>query len=202
MVAAADQRIRTFHGGRESSARILACPTEDCYQRIGGGKERGVAVLNQAIILSPRGLNPVIAAHEMSHVELHRRLDSGTTVPQWFDEGLAVVVSDDLRYLQPRSADDRCTAQPGGALPQTLPRWLATASADGRTAGRPGWRHRRPYARAACAVHRWIEANGGEVTPTGTLAGNRPVPGRSRGPVGRRSRGSGRPPVLPVDPRG
>ncbi len=28
MVAAADQRIRTFYGGRESSPRILACPTE------------------------------------------------------------------------------------------------------------------------------------------------------------------------------
>lgn len=149
-VAAADQRIRAFYGGRESSPRILACPTEDCYERIGGGKERGVAILNRAVILSPRGLDPVIAAHEMSHVELHRRLDSGATVPQWFDEGLAVVVSDDLRYLTSRSTDDRCTAQPDGALPQTLDQWLAAATADERI-----------YARAACAVHRWIEANGG-----------------------------------------
>ncbi|MFG3706123.1 hypothetical protein ACGF7U_15530 [Micromonospora sp. NPDC047670] len=149
-VAAADQRIRAFYGGRESSPRILACPTEDCYQRIGGGRERGVAVLNRAVILSPRGLDPVIAAHEMSHVELHRRLDSGATVPQWFDEGLAVVVSDDRRYLHPRPTGDRCTAQPGGALPQTLNQWLAAANTDERI-----------YARAACAVHRWIEANDG-----------------------------------------
>lgn len=151
LVVAADQRVRDFYGSRESSPRILACTTADCYHRIGGGAERGVAVLNRAIILSPRGLDPVILSHEMSHVELHQRLGSRSAeVPQWFDEGLAVVVSNDPRYLQPPSTPDRCTAAPDGALPQTLKQWLDAASADEQV-----------YARSACQVVRWLDANGG-----------------------------------------
>ncbi|TDC83557.1 hypothetical protein E1193_08290 [Micromonospora sp. KC606] len=59
------------------------------------------------------------------------RLRSDTTVPQWFDEGLAVVVSDDPRYLKSRSADDRCMAPPDGALPQTLDQWLGAWVGNG-----------------------------------------------------------------------
>jgi hypothetical protein len=54
-VEQADQRIRAFFGGRESSPDILVCLSEDCYRRIGGGHERGVAVLDRAVMLSPRG---------------------------------------------------------------------------------------------------------------------------------------------------
>ena len=44
------------------------CLSDDCYRRIGGGRERGIAVLNRAVMLSPRGVNPVIAAHELTHL--------------------------------------------------------------------------------------------------------------------------------------
>ncbi|WP_143261497.1 hypothetical protein [Allokutzneria sp. NRRL B-24872] len=144
----ANQRVTEFYGGREGSPTVLACFTAECYRRIGGGGERGVAVLNQAVMLSPRGLDPVIASHELSHVELHARLDS--TVPQWFDEGLAALVSDDPRYLLPRSAPNRCRASTSDPLPQTLDEWLRAASAD-----------EQMYAKAACRVHRWAEAHGG-----------------------------------------
>ncbi|MEU4834879.1 hypothetical protein [Streptosporangium sp. NPDC023615] len=146
VVERANRRVSDFYGGRKSSPDVLVCLTDDCYRRIGGGGERGVAVLNRAVMLSPRGADPVIASHEMSHVELHARL--GGEVPQWFNEGLAVLVSDDPRYLSP--AGDRCLAEPRPALPATLEDWLHAASAD-----------RRVYAEAACRVSRWAGAGGG-----------------------------------------
>jgi hypothetical protein len=99
------RRVAAFFGGLHSAPDFLACLTDECYARIGGGGERGIAVLNRAVMLSPRGIDPVIAAHELTHVELHSRLN-GAAVPQWFDEGLAVLVSDDPRYLRPDG--DRC----------------------------------------------------------------------------------------------
>ncbi|MFG3436697.1 hypothetical protein ACGF0J_05550 [Nonomuraea sp. NPDC047897] len=162
IVDEASERVTDFYGGRRSSPTVLACTTEECYQRIGGGKERGIAVLNRAVMLSPRGLDPVIASHEMSHVELHQRLASGVQVPQWFDEGLAVVLSDDRRYLAPATtaestteaagtaSDDRCLVPPDGPLPATLDDWLRAAGKDPRT-----------YAKAACQASRWLNANGG-----------------------------------------
>ncbi len=135
------RRVAAFFGGLRSAPDFLACVTHDCYTRIGGGGERGIAVLNRAVMLSPRGIDPVIAAHELTHVELHARLGSGS-VPQWFDEGLAVLVSDDPRYLRPEG--DRCLVEPAGPPPETLGDWLSAASADARV-----------YAQAACAVSRW-----------------------------------------------
>ncbi|MFB4290781.1 hypothetical protein ACBI99_24270 [Nonomuraea sp. ATR24] len=140
VVAQADQRVRDFFGGRESAPDILVCLSDDCYRRIGGGRERGIAVLNRSVMLSPRGVDPVIASHELAHVELHARL-GGQEVPQWFDEGLAVLVSGDPRYLAP--AGDRCLAEPRASLPVTLDEWLRAASKDSRV-----------YAEAACQVSR------------------------------------------------
>ncbi len=155
LAAEAKGRVEAFYGGRTADPRLLACVTDGCYQRIGGGGEKGMAVLNRAVMLSPRGLDAVIASHEMSHVELHHRLDG--EVPQWFDEGLAVVVSDDLRYLGPATAAERCRASPapGETLPVTLTGWLDAASADEQV-----------YAKAACRVSRWLEDGGGR---TGVL---------------------------------
>lgn len=160
VAAQARDRVAGFYGSRLSSPTLLVCVTGSCYERIGGGKERGVAVLNRAVMLSPRGVDPVIASHELSHVELHTRLASGAEVPQWFDEGLAVVVSDDPRYLAPPGspagdpasppAADRCLITSAGPLPATLDAWLSAASKD------PG-----TYARSACQVSRWLNRHGG-----------------------------------------
>ncbi|OZM81856.1 hypothetical protein [Pseudonocardia sp. MH-G8] len=138
------QRVAEFFGDLRGGPAFLACLTDACYARIGGGGERGIAVLNRAVMLSPRGIDPVIAAHELTHVELHARLGSAT-VPQWFDEGLAVLVSDDARYLQPAGTGDRCRVEPAGPLPETLGDWLHAAGADPQV-----------YAQAGCAVSRLL----------------------------------------------
>jgi hypothetical protein len=139
----ADRRVAGFYGERRTTPRLLACFSDGCYSRIGGGGEKGIAVLNRAVMLSPRGLDAVIASHEMSHVELHERLDR--TIPQWFDEGLAVVVSQDPRYL-----GDHCERVFDGPLPETLTGWLDAVSAD-----------QQVYSKAGCRVQRWLDANGG-----------------------------------------
>ncbi|GAA5111223.1 hypothetical protein GCM10023320_03800 [Pseudonocardia adelaidensis] len=184
-VAEGTRRVAAFFGDLRSDPEFLACLTDRCYARIGGGGECGVAVLNRAVMLSPRGIDPVIAAHELTHVELRARVGKAV-VPQWFDEGLAVLVADDPRYLRPAGTGDRCLVAPTGPLPETLDDWLRAASAD------PG-----VYAQAACAVSRWTTAHdarahrgsrrGWELPP-----GLGPAPIRSWIPT--RTRGAGRRP--------
>jgi hypothetical protein len=137
------RRVKAYFGDLRSDPYVLVCLTEECYARVGGGRERGIAVLSRAVMLSPRGIDPVIAAHELTHVELRARLGTGA-VPQWFDEGLAVLVSNDPRYLLPEGARDRCRIAPTGPLPQSLDDWLRAAGADADV-----------YAQAACRVSRW-----------------------------------------------
>ena len=55
------------------------------------------------LLLSPRGLDMVMAAHELSHIELHNRVGvfrSWRETPGWFDGGFAVLVSEDPRYTE------------------------------------------------------------------------------------------------------
>lgn len=146
LVTDARQRVATFYGHRQSSPTVVACFDDACYGRIGGGRERGVAVLNQAVMLSPRGMDVGILAHEMSHVELHHRLGGAQAqVPQWFDEGLAVIAGDDRRYIAPPGSADRCLVRADGPLPASLDEWLKAASADVDE-----------YAKAACEVSQWL----------------------------------------------
>lgn len=158
-MAQGTERVAHFYGELTAEPTVLACASDACSQRLGGGSSRGAAYWTFALRLAPLGLNPVIIAHERSHIELHRRLGlfkflTGA-IPSWFDEGVAVVVSDDPRYLRPAGDGDRCLATTGSSLPQTLPDWL-------RAAGR----QHDLYAQAACRVARWMEAHGGESAVT------------------------------------
>ncbi|MFI7467140.1 hypothetical protein [Nonomuraea sp. NPDC049646] len=187
----AARRVTAFYGGRLSSPGLLVCLTEACYRRIGGGQERGVAVLNRSVMLSPRGLDPVIASHEMSHVELHARLASSAEVPQWFDEGLAVVVSGDPRYLAPEPAPNHhpAPASTPDRHPTPEPTQQDRHPTPDSTQDRPPppgsvqdrclvapsgplpvtleeWLRTASadpatYAKSACQVSRWLDGNGG-----------------------------------------
>lgn|SRR5215472_12321887 len=149
-------RVAAFYGGSDTQPRILVCVSDDCYSRIRSAGSRGNALLDLALQLSPRGTDPVIAAHELSHIELHRRLGRIRHlmggIPSWFDEGVAVVVSDDRRYLAPPEAADRCRVRADEALPSGIFEWS-------REMGR--YDTKQLYAKSACRVADWMAANGG-----------------------------------------
>ncbi|AYG64928.1 MULTISPECIES: hypothetical protein [unclassified Rhizobium] len=161
-IAAARDRLRQFYGTIDGDPKIFVCGDDNCYRKIGGGKSRGMALLNLALFLSLQGTTVTIASHEMSHIELHTRIGLIKTfrrdVPQWFDEGVAVLVSDDSRYLRPTSSPDRCLVEPDGALPTSRSAWIESAASTSL------------YAKAACRVSKWIADHGGSPAVTQLLA--------------------------------
>ena len=99
----AKSRVSAFFGGIEGSPKVFACSTEKCFVSHGGVTAKGKTYGDSMLLLSPRGLDVVIAAHELSHIELHNRVGvfrSWREIPDWFDEGLAVLVSEDPRYTE------------------------------------------------------------------------------------------------------
>jgi hypothetical protein len=151
-LATADRRLSAFYGGRTSSPRVLICVTAACYQRIGGGGEKGRALYDRYLMLAPAGANDVIATHELSHVEFDHRLGAARErVPMWFDEGLAVLVAEDARYLLPAAGGDRCMVPYAAAL--------AVTAGDFRQLSAGG--NDEPYRWAACVVSRWAAGHGG-----------------------------------------
>ncbi|KWE81620.1 hypothetical protein WL79_32470 [Burkholderia ubonensis] len=85
--------------------------------------------------VSPRGQNPTILAHEFSLVELHRRIGWRKLVngvmPVWFDEGVAIIVPDDARYLNPgTTAAERCVRESASPLPSSPAEWGPRAGKD------------------------------------------------------------------------
>lgn len=81
---------------RLSSPELWVCHTEACNTRLGGGSSLGITFRYSRVLLSPRGLSAGLLAHEYSHAELLYRvgLMKGTKIPRWFDEGVAVWLSD------------------------------------------------------------------------------------------------------------
>lgn len=95
-MAQAERAIRAEYGGVVSRPVVHACISEACFKSFGGrGAERAKVYGNQ-ILLSPRGLNWHYLAHEWSHDEIRTRLSFAAwrQMPQWFDEGLAVAISE------------------------------------------------------------------------------------------------------------
>jgi hypothetical protein len=150
-----EMKVVSFYGELKATRVVLACATDMCWRRLGGGAAKANSYASFGVRLSPRGIDPVIVAHERSHIELHARLGLAKTVmdaiPACFDEGLAVLVSDDPRYLLPNTESDRCRVKADGKLPIDSSEWRHTAGTD-----------QNLYARAACRVLRWMNANGGK----------------------------------------
>jgi hypothetical protein len=94
-MARAEAAVRMAYGSVSARPTVHACVTEKCYAAFGG---RGsvARVFGQRILLSPRGLNWHFLAHEWSHAEMSTRLTlfAWKRMPQWFDEGLAVALSE------------------------------------------------------------------------------------------------------------
>jgi hypothetical protein len=93
-VEKARHRITTFYGGRISDPIVYGCATRECIEFFGGRGD-GYAVRATGILLWPKSFIREAIAHEWSHAELFARLNGKINrVPGWFNEGLAVVVSE------------------------------------------------------------------------------------------------------------
>jgi len=97
----ARQRTARFFGTLKSNPRIVVCRSARCAAIFGSKGAKGVAYGWMGVLLRPSRLFATIATHELVHIELHWRMGLygwvRGTVPVWFDEGLATVVSDDPR---------------------------------------------------------------------------------------------------------
>lgn len=100
-IGAAKARVSDFFGRLKGTPTIFACSTEACFLSNGGLTARGKTYGSSRVLLSPRGLALVTISHELTHVELYRRVGdfrAWHAIPPWFDEGLAVLVSQDTDY--------------------------------------------------------------------------------------------------------
>ena len=97
LVNASEKRIVQYYGKATSSPKFFFCSTKECFKSFGGSTSRAKSFGDYATLFSPRGMSIPIISHEWSHVELYSRINSIRTmrsIPKWFDEGLAVVVSE------------------------------------------------------------------------------------------------------------
>ena len=92
----AENAIRVAYGSVQSNPIVSACISEGCYEGFGGGRGSIAKVYGNRILLSPRGLDWHFLAHEWSHDEIRTRLtlSAWLHMPQWFDEGVAVAISE------------------------------------------------------------------------------------------------------------
>ena len=94
-VIKARNAIKLAYGDIHAHPKISACITEECFWKFGGRGEFA-KVYGTLVLLSPRALNWHFIAHEWSHAEMITRLNLSAwkRMPQWFDEGLAVAISE------------------------------------------------------------------------------------------------------------
>lgn len=154
-------RVAAFYGVFDANVKLVACKTDACDTRLSGRAPgtAGAAAMTygtpvvSVLHLSPRGLTPTIIAHEFSHAELARitglRASLGAKIPAWVNEGLAVIVSDDPRYLGEGLGPERCLAPPVD-LVEGLTEFRRKGATDDTL-----------YARAACGVLHWMAMHGG-----------------------------------------
>lgn len=158
-ISAGRERVAAFYGGVTADPTFVACASMDCYRRFGGIGGKGVFYWH-AILLSPEGQSPAVISHEWSHAELSARVGKSRTVyavPQWFDEGVAVLLSGDPEYTGERwlAATDNGTKIPPLRDLETLRGWL-------RATGEGGVRKQSTYGTARREVERWHAAAGRE----------------------------------------
>ncbi|WP_338808946.1 hypothetical protein V2V90_00145 [Agrobacterium leguminum] len=95
--------VRKVYGAvRAPMPTVFLCSSAKCFTRFGNQGEKASSYGHWAVVVFSDGNNPVISAHELSHVETGFRIGfyGWASIPAWFDEGLAVAVSRDSRYLE------------------------------------------------------------------------------------------------------
>ena len=108
-IARARHRIQQFWGNQQGKAILIYCPDQADYEQFcaggeGAGCSIGLPWGASYLVLGPDGNNTDVIAHELCHDELFARLgwwQVKRQVPQWFNEGLALMV--DYRFSSPVS---------------------------------------------------------------------------------------------------
>lgn len=155
-LATAEGMVLDFYQERMSDSVWLLCLSGDCGVRIPP-LPLAMAYMNLFVFVYPDGATPTILAHELAHAELHERVGSNRrffsqAVPTWFDEGLAVYISQDTRYLNVE--DGVVTGCTAGDWPQP--------PSDQRTFRRLGATEAEAiYTASACQVIDWLDHHGG-----------------------------------------
>ena len=111
-VEAARIRIEQFWGVRRGQPVLIYCPRQVDYERYcaGGNSTFGEGAAcslgtpwgGSYLVLGPEGNNTDVIAHELCHDELFTHLGWWRVkrqIPQWFNEGLALMV--DYRFSSP-----------------------------------------------------------------------------------------------------
>jgi len=163
-INSARQRIRLYYGSILSDPEIIACSTEKCFQKTGGVTARAKAYGASKLLLSPRGQTAPMIAHEWSHAELHTRLNGYfemNAIPRWFDEGLAVVVSNEPTHSEAIWLEIQ---QSGIITPmlselETREKWMAAVKKYGDTSINVE-QYKVVYATAGHEVRRWYRKAG------------------------------------------
>ena len=118
----AENAIRAAYGGVGSHPIVNACVSDKCYDSFGGMGSMA-KVCGNRILLSPRGLNWHFIAHEWSHDEIRTRLTFSAWwhMPQWFDEGVAVAISE-----APEHSENQWQLLVASNIPRPTPEELHT----------------------------------------------------------------------------
>lgn len=158
-------RVENFFGGLKNRATVIISADEEKLRRMGLTKGPALTSTwifggtHSYVVLSLKGIDVDVAAHELTHAELHERLYRGKLVsrrlvPVWFDEGLTVQNDYRIRYGEKAYEElmDR-----GGEKPTLgqLESGKGFQSADDEQL-------RQHYIISAHEVRVWIQENGRE----------------------------------------
>lgn len=125
-------KLIKVYGSIETNPNFYFCESLQCAESLGiEGEVRGVRLINH-IILTNKGTNAEIVAHEWSHEELSHRVGGffnwWLKIPLWFDEGLASYVGGGYRY--DNRAWEKITksnlAYPQKKEMETLSQWITS----------------------------------------------------------------------------
>jgi len=157
LVEGARRRLALYYGAAAARPNIVFCASADCYSRFGGiglGFSDGANVL-----IAPQGQRIAIVAHELAHVELANRLGGLERVmehiPQWFDEGQAVMVSFAGEFTEDawlEATDDGALAPSLGEL-SAMDDWVKLTGPNGENM-------QMTYGTARREVSRWFSVVG------------------------------------------
>jgi hypothetical protein len=163
LVVEARKRLERYYSTLASSSSFYFCSNDERFRSFGGTTQRAFTIGKYASVFSKGGSTIPIVAHEWSHAEMHalvglRRMRS---IPQWFDDGVAVVVSEEPSHSETVYADALKTGVPVPKLSElvSLRQWNAMARRYGNPQVNPTHLH-VVYATAGHEVRGWLNQAG------------------------------------------